>query len=230
MAGLEENPQSVLQMGLKSAYFSQCRLTASPEEWQMSWRTQTKKKLVKKAQTKSRSRSNSRCPQKEQGLTVLHDCYKLKNSSRVIELNLNTNKNDSKQIQHVLHTSSNLDTVVKQHWGWKKLWWKFQILLAHIHKDTPFRHFVFLSSPWDSLQKIYMINIDCTNARPLILVHKDIGNFYPPCSSTPSSVTEPKMLDIFIWLNVKNITFPKEMLLLKVRNLLEDRIRNCTIP
>jgi hypothetical protein len=75
-----------------------------------------------------------------------------------------------------------------------------------------------------------MINIDCTNARPLIVVHKDIGNFYPPCSSTPSSVTEPKMLDIFIWLNVENITFPKEMLLLKVRNLLEDRIRNCTIP
>ncbi len=74
------------------------------------------KKPMKKAKTKSRSRSNSHCPQKEQGLTFLRDCYKLKNSSRVIELNLNTNKNDSQQIQHVLHTSSYLDTVVKQHW------------------------------------------------------------------------------------------------------------------
>ncbi len=59
-----------------------------------------------------------------------------------------------------------------------------------------------------------MIDIDFTIARPLIVIHKDIGSFYPPWWSTPSAVTKPKTLDIFIILNVKNITFSKETLLL----------------
>jgi len=65
------------------------------------------------------------------------------------------NKNDSKQIQHVLHTSSHLNTVVKQHWDWKKLGWEFQILLAHIRKDTSFQTlFISIKSLRPAAKKI----------------------------------------------------------------------------